>query len=585
MTAGPCRAAKPWGWNAIESAKWSSWTQLGDMPALDAMKMYVSTMEEENPDWYDLVTDGGDPERVAEVLEMAADAVAAAGIRAGAEAERRARADAEAAASASAATPRADPSVDRIVAEDGVWADVSSQISGKFPRGRYAHAVATVGDDVFVVGGNSSGRRLADAHVLNLPTMTWRRAETKSKEGEDEFTARAGHAAVVWGTKIVVVGGHVRDASEDARTDAWVLETKSMEWSRLPLEGPANAAPLARGGHSATLVRGAYGAKIVVFGGEDRRGRLLDDVHVVDLQTMRWSTPESPLPGAAPTPRAGHVAASFGAGAGAVTNVFVFGGVARGLAGEVSGELFVLDTMAMTWRAVHPAGAAPVPRAYAAGAVVGDAWYITGGGGADGGRRDTVALRVSAVEGELEWTSAAEVDAGSSLAAEGAGIVAVGGGAALLAFGGYDGARYSADVHLLKRPQAGRLAMTKTKILSPVKTDPRRNSVDVDAARTKSPARVQTPPPPRSTTSTDPAALARELEQTKARLAEAREALAGKEAETTRLRAELDEERAKVSRLEATLAKTESATAESRRPKGVWGFLSGDAPEYKGAPA
>ena len=555
------------------------------MPALDAMKMYVSTMEEENPDWYDLVTDGGDPERVAEVLEMAADAVAAAGVRAGAEAERRARADAEAATAAAAATPRADPSVDRIVAEDGVWADVSSQISGKFPRGRYAHAVATVGDDVFVVGGNSSGRRLADAHVLNLPTMTWRRAETKSKEGEDEFTARAGHAAVVWGTKIVVVGGHVRDASEDARTDAWVLETKTMEWSRLPLEGPANAAPLARGGHSATLVRGAYGAKIIVFGGEDRRGRLLDDVHIVDLQTMRWSTPESPLPGAAPTPRAGHVAASFGAGAGAVTNVFVFGGVARGLAGEVSGELFVLDTMAMTWRAVHPAGAAPVPRAYAAGAVVGDAWYITGGGGADGGRRDTVALRVSAVDGELEWTSAAEVNAGSSLAAEGAGIVAVGGGAALLAFGGYDGARYSADVHVLKRPQAGRLAMTKTKILSPVKTDPRRNSVDADAAKTKSPARVQTPPPKRPTTSTDPAALARELEQTKARLAEAREALAGKEAETTRLRAALDEERAKVSRLEATLAKTESATAESRRPKGVWGFLSGDAPEYKGAPA
>ena len=179
---------------------------------------------------------------------------------------------------------------------------------------------------------------MADAHVLNLPTMTWRRAETRSKEGEDEFTARAGHAAVVWGTKIVVVGGHVRDASEDARTDAWVLETKTMEWSRLPLESPANAAPLARGGHSATLVRGAYGAKIIVFGGEDRRGRLLDDVHVVDLQTMRWSTPDSPLPGAAPTPRAGHVAASFGAGAGAVTNVFVFGGVARGLAGEVSGN-------------------------------------------------------------------------------------------------------------------------------------------------------------------------------------------------------------------------------------------------------
>ena len=77
VTAGPCRAAKPWGWNAVESAKWSSWTQLGDTPKLDAMRMYVSTMEEENPDWFDLVTDGGDPDRVAEVLEHAADAVAA----------------------------------------------------------------------------------------------------------------------------------------------------------------------------------------------------------------------------------------------------------------------------------------------------------------------------------------------------------------------------------------------------------------------------------------------------------------------------------------------------------------------------
>ena len=95
-TAGPCRAPKPWGWNAIESAKWSSWTQLGDVAALDAMRMYVSTMEEENPDWFSLFTDGGDPARVAEALEAAAEAVAAAGAESdlaasrGASASRRA---------------------------------------------------------------------------------------------------------------------------------------------------------------------------------------------------------------------------------------------------------------------------------------------------------------------------------------------------------------------------------------------------------------------------------------------------------------------------------------------------------------
>ena len=43
------------------------------------MRMYVSGIEDENPDWYDLVTNDGDEERVREVAEAAAEAVAAAG--------------------------------------------------------------------------------------------------------------------------------------------------------------------------------------------------------------------------------------------------------------------------------------------------------------------------------------------------------------------------------------------------------------------------------------------------------------------------------------------------------------------------
>jgi acyl-CoA-binding protein len=629
VTAGPCRAAKPWGWNAVESAKWSSWTQLGDTPKLDAMRMYVSTMEEENPDWFDLVTDGGDPDRVAEVLEHAADAVAAAAAAEEASADpslgKPATGSASDQASLRAArfedeeavTPRRDPSVDRIAAEDGTWAQISSQISGKFPRGRYAHAVAVVGSEVFVIGGNSRGRKMRDVHALDLNTMTWHQPKCETVgEGEEKenppdaeggasasaarlvtsvstFAPRSGHAAVTWGSKILVVGGHRDDdaffddddASEEAGMDVWQLETESapMEWRRVRLGG--DPPPRARGGHTATLVRGSAGTKIVVFGGEDRRGRLLDDVHFVDLQTMRWVSPADPIPGAAPAARAGHVAAAgLGVGAQAVTDVFVFGGVASGSAGEVSGELFVLDTMAMTWKALDPAGPVPVPRAGAAGAVVGNSWYIAGGGGPDGGRRDTVALRRRlGGDGDgdvLEWTSAAEVAAGSSLAAEGLGLVAVGGGAALLAFGGYDGARYSSDVHVLKRPTAGRLAMTKTKMLSPVRASPSRRSAEEARAseELQGPARRASgdagrpPRSPASASSPDPVALARELERTKAQLADARAALA----ETRRA---LEEERAESARLaKATQERTES---EPARPKGVWGFLSGDAPEYR----
>ena len=199
VTAGPCRAAKPWGWNAVESAKWSSWTQLGDTPKLDAMRMYVSTMEEENPDWFDLVTDGGDPDRVAEVLEHAADAVAAAAAAEEASADpslgKPAMGSASDQASRRAArfedeeavTPRRDPSVDRIAAEDGTWAQISSQISGKFPRGRYAHAVAVVGSEVFVIGGNSRGRKMRDVHALDLNTMTWHQPKCETVgEGEEK---------------------------------------------------------------------------------------------------------------------------------------------------------------------------------------------------------------------------------------------------------------------------------------------------------------------------------------------------------------------------------------------------------------
>jgi hypothetical protein len=174
--------------------------------------------------------------------------------------------------------------------------------------------------------------------------------------------------------------------------------------------------------------------------------------------------------------------------------VFVFGGVASSSSGEVSGELFALDAAAMTWRAVAAGGVKPAPRAGAAGAVVGDAWFITGGGGADGGHKDTVALKSTSSGGSgLEWVAVTEVDAGSSLAAEGASVVAVGAGAALLAFGGYDGVRYSNDVHVMKYPTAegggnggsgDAAGASVTKPPTPVKTKPDATAVNGDDAAT-----------------------------------------------------------------------------------------------------
>lgn len=44
---GPCTQQKPWAWNAIEVAKWQAWNHLKDMDKMEAMRLFVKTLEED----------------------------------------------------------------------------------------------------------------------------------------------------------------------------------------------------------------------------------------------------------------------------------------------------------------------------------------------------------------------------------------------------------------------------------------------------------------------------------------------------------------------------------------------------------
>lgn len=46
---------------------------------------------------------------------------------------------------------------------------------------------------------------------------------------------------------------------------------------------------VARGGQSVTL----FGSKLIMFGGEDKKRRLLNDIYVLDLETQTWSSVET----------------------------------------------------------------------------------------------------------------------------------------------------------------------------------------------------------------------------------------------------------------------------------------------------
>ena len=44
------------GWGSAEDiAKWESWRHLGQMNGMEAMRLYVRSVEEEQPDWYSML--------------------------------------------------------------------------------------------------------------------------------------------------------------------------------------------------------------------------------------------------------------------------------------------------------------------------------------------------------------------------------------------------------------------------------------------------------------------------------------------------------------------------------------------------
>lgn len=76
--------------------------------------------------------------------------------------------------------------------------------------------------------------------------------------------------------------------------DLHALDPVTMTW----YQGPEGAgAPLARFGHTSNLV---HGTKMFVFGGWNGK-EYFNDLHILDLEIMAWSRPNTTGP--APSPR------------------------------------------------------------------------------------------------------------------------------------------------------------------------------------------------------------------------------------------------------------------------------------------
>jgi hypothetical protein len=226
---------------------------------------------------------------------------------------------------------------------------------------------------------------LADVWVYDMASRGWEEAIIDGPAKSP--AARAGHALVSSGSRGLMCGGVVANASQanDILECWWLSPVPRIRWDPLPLV--TQDAPCARSSHS--LVFDSDLGNILLFGGLDAEGRLLDDCWWLSVprSTLNNSAADYAwhpcnASGLRPSPRYGHGAVYLRG------SMYLMGGFASdGLLGTVPlGDLWTLtgyDTIA-AWSELMPASVSLTPRAFFAFWTSGFHIMVHGGEGAGG---------------------------------------------------------------------------------------------------------------------------------------------------------------------------------------------------------
>lgn len=387
-----------------------------------------------------------------------------------------------------------------------------------------------------------------------------------------------------------------------------LLDTKAGTWTTIECGAAEEGeeVPRPRGGHSGCLV----GSRLYLFGGEDVMRRPLGELLVLDLATWQWSRPETSGP--TPGPRSAHAAAMYRG-----RYMLVFGG---GSVAHCNNELWVLDTHSMEWSEVDSEGPVPPPRAGHAGSILGNTWFIVGGGNNTSGCADMYALDLSPLgSGPVQWTLVGNTPVESAIASEGLSLLPVPMAGCMISFGGYNG-RYHNAVHVYRPegwgvqhalapqqvapaaagamlPPAAKLATTQPPAAAAPQpaaaatadasasgaaaaaaaAEYERKCAELEAARREAAAAKEA-------VAHEMAITRRQLETAQAvaagaerALEEARAALEGEQGKAMRLEVELAEAQQKLERMEELERELEKYRLSSSEKKGsgIWGYISG----------
>lgn len=309
---------------------------------------------------------------------------------------------------------------------------VALPVAGPRPSARYKHAAVVINEKLYIVGGSRNGRYLSDVQALDLRNLIWSTIKLSTQSDPDNikevFPATSAHSTVKWGNKLLLIGGHSKDTSDDVAVR--FIDLESHVCGVMEATGKI---PVARGGQSVSL----NGSKLIMFGGEDKNRRLLNDVNVLDLETMIWNVAETTR--TPPAPRFDHTAAVHGD-----RYLQIFGGCSHS---TFFSDLHVLDLHTLEWSQPQIQGDIVSPRAGHAGVSIDEKWFIVGGGDNKTGALETLVLDMST----LVLSILTSVEKKNPLASEGLTISSalVDGQQFLIAYGGYNG-NYNNEVFAMK---------------------------------------------------------------------------------------------------------------------------------------
>lgn len=205
--------------------------------------------------------------------------------------------------------------------------------SGPCPRGRRRHSAnSTSTNQMIVFGGEGKQehsyetRRLNDCWLLEIDSnqVSWKAIHPSDNHKDVDVAVpepRCHHSSVVFNEGMWVFGGYGGPTihTRSCLGDLWSLDLVSYIFRRPATQGRT---PTARAGHSASLVEGCL---MLIAGGRDHASPL-DDLHILNLETLCWSWPAGhPSPAPPMTaPAFGHLAAAVDSAPAA--KLFVFGG-------------------------------------------------------------------------------------------------------------------------------------------------------------------------------------------------------------------------------------------------------------------